>query len=80
MAVGTKGRIAPGLLHRLASLAGETDAYNDASTQPITVVEESAVEKPTEGLGPSACVAVITTVRGMGSSSCIDVTPLPTVV
>lgn len=66
MAVGTKGRIAPGLQHRLACLAGETVAENEASAPPMTVVDESAVERSAEGLGPSACVAVITTVRGMG--------------
>jgi hypothetical protein len=62
MAVGTKGRIAPGLQHRLASLAGEGLAESKGDALPREECDDSGPERPSEGLGPSASVAVITTV------------------
>jgi hypothetical protein len=74
--VGTKGRIAPGLQHRLACLAGETPAESPVSTVPREKMDQVEAERPAEGLGASPCVAVITTVSATESSSCFDVTPL----
>eukprot|EP00884_Botryococcus_braunii_P017002 jgi/Botrbrau1/3986/Bobra.0365s0058.2 len=70
MAVGTKGRIAPGLQHRLACLAGETPAESPVSTVPRGKMDQVEAERPAEGLGASPCVAVITTV---GCSYCAKV-------
>lgn len=74
--MGTKGRIAPGLQHRLACLAGETPAEAPVSTLSRVEADIPEAERPAEGLGASACVAVITTVITPERGSSRNVTPL----
>jgi hypothetical protein len=66
-----RGRIAPGLQHRLAQLQGTAVPREGLGTVTVTAPAPLAQEvsppvqqasRPAEGLATSACVAVITTV------------------